>query len=114
MCAERGIKPTTLFARPFTVVWRNSGRRRCLWSFYDSDRFRQISSVCRQCCNIRAAAHERHDAGVVSDCDLEQPSDEMEMADNLTEAHPPGLPLPNCMHGFVTLDRAVGSPRTSG
>ena len=63
-----------------------------------------------QCCKFQAAAHERHDAGVASDCNLEQPSDEMELADNLTDAHPPGLPLPNRMHGFVTLDRAVGSP----
>ena len=53
---------------------------------------------------------QRHDAGVASDCNLEQPSDEMELADNLTDAHPPGLSLPNRMHGFVTLDRAVGSP----
>ena len=45
-----------------------------------------------------------------SDCNLEQPSDEMELADNLTDAHPSGLPLPNRMHGFVALDRAVGSP----
>jgi hypothetical protein len=35
---------------------------------------------------------------------------EMELADNLTDAHPPGLPIPNRMHGFVTLDRAIGSP----
>ena len=63
-----------------------------------------------QCCNFRSAAHESHDAGVASDCNLEQPSDEMELADNLTDAHPPGLPLPNRMHRFVTLDRAVGSP----
>ena len=34
----------------------------------------------------------------------------MELADNLTDAHPPGLPFPNRMHRFVTLDRAVGSP----
>ncbi len=46
----------------------------------------------------------------MSDCNLEQPGDEMELADNLTDAHPPGLPLPNRMHRFVTLDRAVGSP----
>src|SRR5215471_8522630 len=45
-----------------------------------------------------------------SDYNLEQPSDEMELADNLTHAHPSGLPLPNRMHRFVTLDRAVGSP----
>ncbi len=62
-----------------------------------------------QCCNFQAAAHDRHDSGVASDCNLEQPSDEMELADNLTDVHPPGLPLPNRMHGFVTLDRAVGS-----
>ena len=64
----------------------------------------------RQCCNFEAAAHERRDAGAASDCNLEQPSDEMELADNLTDAHPPGLSLPNRMHGFVTLDRAIGSP----
>ena len=63
-----------------------------------------------QCCNFQAAAQERHDAGVASDCNLEQPSDEMELANNLTDAHPPRLPLPNRMHRFVTLDRAVGSP----
>ena len=63
----------------------------------------------RQCCKFQAAAHERHDAGVASDCNLERPIYEMELADNLTDAHPPGLPLPNRMHGFVTLDRAVGS-----
>ena len=51
-----------------------------------------------------------HDAGVASDCNLEQPSDEMELADNLADADPPGLRLPNRMHGFLTLDRAVGSP----
>ena len=44
-----------------------------------------------------------------SDYNLEQPSDEMELADNLTHADPSGLPLPNRMHRFVTLDRAVGS-----
>ena len=63
-----------------------------------------------QCCNFQVAAHERHDAGVTSDCNLEQPRDEMELANNLTDAYPLGLPLPNRMHGFVTLDRAVGSP----
>src|SRR5260370_26411091 len=63
-----------------------------------------------QCCNFRAAAHERHDAGVASDCNLEESSDEVELADNLTDAHPPRLPLPNRMHSFVTLDRAVSSP----
>jgi hypothetical protein len=36
--------------------------------------------------------------------------DEMELADNLTDAGRPGLPLPNRMHGFVTLDRVAGSP----
>src|SRR5215472_12815979 len=45
-----------------------------------------------------------------SDYNPEQPSDEMELADNPTHAHPSGLPLPNRMHRFVTLDRAVGSP----
>src|SRR6516162_5237029 len=64
----------------------------------------------RQCCNFQVAAHKRHDAGVTSDCNLEQPRDEMELANNLTDAYPPGLPLPNRMHRFVTLDRAVGSP----
>jgi hypothetical protein len=64
----------------------------------------------RQCCNFQVAAHERHDAGVASDCNLEQPSDQMELAHNLTDAYPSDLPLPNRMHGFVTLDRAVGSP----
>ena len=49
-------------------------------------------------------------AAVTSDCNLEQPRDEMELANNLTDAYPPGLPLPNRMHRFVTLDRAVGSP----
>src|SRR5258708_2442494 len=63
-----------------------------------------------QCCNFQAEAHERHDAGVASDCNLEQPSDEMELAENLTDAYPLGLPLPNRLHRFVTLDRAVGSP----
>src|SRR5260370_9514613 len=63
-------------------------------------------SLARQCCNFRAAAHGRYDAGVALDCNLEQPGDEMELADYLTDAHPPGLPLPNRMHGFVTLDRA--------
>src|SRR5260370_18502750 len=63
-----------------------------------------------QCCNFQAAAHERRDAGVVSDCNLEQPGDEMELADNLTDAHPPGFPLPNRMHRFVTLDRPLCSP----
>jgi hypothetical protein len=54
--------------------------------------------------------HKRHDAGVASDCNLQQPGDEMELAANLTDAHPPGLPLPNRMHGFVTLAGLVGSP----
>jgi hypothetical protein len=66
--------------------------------------------VARQCCNFRAEAHERHDAGVASDCNLEQHRDEMKLADDLTDAHPPGLPLPNRLHGFVTWDGAVGSP----
>ena len=44
---------------------------------------------------------------------MEQPSDEMELADNLTDAHPAGLPFPNRMHRFVTLDRTVGSPERS-
>jgi hypothetical protein len=34
----------------------------------------------------------------------------MELADNLTDAHPPDLPLKNRMNRFVTLDRAVGPP----
>jgi hypothetical protein len=33
-----------------------------------------------------------------SDYNLEQPSDEMDLADNLTHAHPSDLPLPNRMH----------------
>src|SRR5260370_4266802 len=41
----------------------------------------------RQCCNFQAEVHEKHDGGVASDCYLEQPSDEMELADNLTDAH---------------------------
>lgn len=36
-----------------------------------------------------------------------QPCDELELADNLTDAHPLCLPLPNRMHRFVTLDRSV-------
>jgi hypothetical protein len=40
---------------------------------------------------FRAAAHERHGAGVASDCNLEQLSDEMELPHNLTDAYPPGL-----------------------
>src|SRR5258707_6320132 len=61
-------------------------------------------------CEYLVAENRRRDAGVVSDCNLEQPGDEMELAFNLTDAYPPGLPLPNRMHRFVTLDRAVGSP----
>jgi hypothetical protein len=45
-----------------------------------------------------------------SDCNLEQTRNEMELVDNLTDAHPPGLPLPNRMHRLVTLDRAISSP----
>ena len=67
-----------------------------------------------QCGNFEAAAHERHGAGVASDCNPEQSSDEMELAGNLTGAHPPGLPLPNRIHGLVTFDRAVGSPERAG
>ena len=68
----------------------------------------------RQCCNFQAAAHERYDAGIASDCNLEQPSDEMELAHNLTDAYPPDLPLPNRMHGFVTLNRADGCAISGG
>jgi hypothetical protein len=64
----------------------------------------------RQCCNFQATAHERHDTGVALNFNLEQPSDEMELADDLTGAHPPGLPFPNCMLRVIALDRAVGSP----
>jgi hypothetical protein len=34
----------------------------------------------------------------------------MELADDLTCADPPSLPLPNRMHRLVTLDCAIGSP----
>jgi hypothetical protein len=42
----------------------------------------------RHCCNFQAEVHERHDGGVASGCNLEQPSDEMELASRDKSAPP--------------------------
>ena len=57
----------------------------------------------RKCCNFENGDGERLDIeGLCSH--LEQPVDELHLSPNIRAAHPPHLPLPNHVHGLVSLD----------
>ena len=61
----------------------------------------------RKCCNFENGDGGRF--GIEVSCGhLEQPIDELNLSPNVRAAHPPRLPLPNHVHGLVSLD---GPPR---
>ena len=57
----------------------------------------------QKCCNFENGDGER--LGIEVSCSyLEQPVDELNLSPNIRAAHPPHLPLPNHVHGLVSLD----------
>ena len=56
-----------------------------------------------KCCNFKNGDGERL-GSEVSCSHLEQPVDELNLSPNIRAAHPPHLPLPNHVHGLVSLD----------
>ena len=56
-----------------------------------------------KCCNFESGDGSRF--GIEVSCrHLEQPVDELNLAPHIRAAHPPRLPLPNHVHGLVSLD----------
>ena len=56
-----------------------------------------------KCCNFKNGDEER--LGIEGSCShLEPPVDELNLSPNIRAAHPPHLPLPNHVHGLVSLD----------
>ena len=56
-----------------------------------------------KCCNFESGDGSRF--GIEVSCShLEQPVDELNLAPHIRAAHPPRLPLPNHVHGLVSLD----------
>ena len=57
----------------------------------------------RKCCNFKNGDGER--LGIEVSCShVEQLVDELNLSPNIRAAHPPHLPLPNHVHGLVSLD----------
>ena len=63
----------------------------------------RIYPYLRKCCNFESGDGSRF--GIEVSCrHLEQPVDELNLAPHIRAAHPPRLPLPNHVHGLVSLD----------
>ena len=70
---------------------------------YGDREFLTAEEVAGKCCNFESGDGSRF--GIEVSCrHLEQPVDELNLAPHIRAAHPPRLPLPNHVHGLVSLD----------